>query len=198
MKTQSEIIALVTIAALTITLISTAYFWGMPLIEKRQGAIKVERMKDMFDVYNFNSLPSKIENAIKGASEQLFSSPVDGVWKVNKSENHLTFESISKSSNIAIGYGWISIYDSCNNNTGKCERNPGIFGLDKPFCICARADREGTVFKISYRISFRNLTSDSQIFQYKIESLPQPTNLKNIRIVFSKIDKDNIITFYFT
>ncbi|MCS7123723.1 MAG: hypothetical protein RMJ17_04140 [Candidatus Aenigmarchaeota archaeon] len=198
MKSQSEIVALVTIAVLTITLVSSAYFWGMPLIEKRQSSIKVERLRDMFDVYSFNSLPSKIENAVKGASNQLFSSPIDGIWKVNSSENYISFETIAKSTNIAVEHGWLSIFDSCNISNGKCERSEGIFGLDKFFCICARADREGEYFRISYKINFRNLTSDRETFEYRVESPLKSTSLKNLQISFSKKDKTNIIMIYFS
>lgn len=196
MKAQSEIVGLVTVLTISIVLVSTAYFWGMPLIEKRQDSIKAERVREMFDVNNFNSFPSLIERVIRTGNFEIFSSKVDGVWRVNKSENSVSFEFTSKSTNIANDI-WVSIYDACNNN-GICSNNYGILGVQKPFCICATSRVVGDRYLIIYKVSFRNLNSTSnEIFSHSVNSNLENVNLKNVKIEKSTSGNNILIQLTF-
>jgi len=182
-KSQSEIVALVSIAVLTISLISTAYFWGMPLIQKRQDSIKVDRLRDMFNIYNPNSLPYKIENLLITGSQQIFVSSIDGIWKLD--ENSITFQTSTKTTNVAPDIGWVSFYDSCDTN-GNCNKNIGTLGTDKPFCICVNSTRAADFYLVSYKISLRNLTDNYNNYSYSFEFTTPSSNLKSLILNLAK------------
>lgn len=185
-KGQADILSAVIIVIIALSLVSTAYMWGIPLIEKRQHTALVERAAKYFDRNNVNSLASKIEYIAKYGGETTFSLDIDGTWflcpydEISPHNNSIQFTFFSKVSNIAEDYGWIP-------NT--CGSPPGELGIDDPSIVCARADTTGTGYSITYKIWFREL-DESPEKGYKIVLVPRNeegpfiSTTKSIRISY--------------
>jgi len=183
MKAQADIISSVIIIIIAITLVSTAYMWGMPLIRKRQDTALVERAYKFFDRNNFNSIVKKIEYIAKNGGEDTFSIDINGVWTFYpcpatdgggcscdssipgletcvSGNNSIQFSFFSKVSNIAVDEGWVSL-STANTNT------VGTVGVDDASVVWARSDRAGDGFNITYKVWFREL-DESPTKGYKI------------------------------
>jgi hypothetical protein len=83
MKAVSEIISVVMIVVISIGLISAAYMYGLPLIQKSQDKSTLERIISFFDYYNPSSLPQKIEFVANTGSTEVLTLDAQGVWEVH-------------------------------------------------------------------------------------------------------------------
>jgi FlaG/FlaF family flagellin (archaellin) len=173
-KAISEIISAVLIVLISISLVGTAYMWGMPMITKRQDASTTDRAYSYFDRENSNSLVRKVESVAKNGGQETFVSDVDGLWSVHEysllaeENNSLEFETFSKVSNIAIstatnGIGWVALTPG-----GSCPPLKGIVGFDPSYVVCAKAEQQGDGFAIKYRIWFRELYDAAGTKGYKV------------------------------
>jgi len=170
-KAQADIISVMLIVVLSIGLVSVAYTWGLPLIQKRQDTFLVDKVKSNFDQNNLNSLPSRIERAANSASEETFTLDVSGLWILSpygttgNQNNSISFTFFSKVTDAAPGSGWQSLTPN-----SQCPPATGTLSVDKPSVVCRRADSSGNGYNITYRIWFRNLTDiqSTQIFTIKL------------------------------
>ncbi|HKZ45495.1 MAG TPA: hypothetical protein VJ343_02210 [archaeon] len=182
MKAQSDIISSVIIIIIAISLVSTAYMWGMPLIQKRQDTALSDRVGKFFDPNNYNSIIKKIEYIAKNGGEDTFNLDVDGLWTLfscpsadgisecscdvlttgcNTENNSVQFSFFSRVTNIAYDQGWVSLSAT---NTGGI----GTVGIDNTFVVWAKAVKSGEGFQITYKIWFREL-DESPTKGYKID-----------------------------
>ncbi|MEM5790539.1 MAG: hypothetical protein QXP77_00575, partial [Candidatus Aenigmatarchaeota archaeon] len=152
-KAQVDIISAIIIVIIALTLFSAAYFWGMPLIQKRQDTALVERAFKYFDPKNPNSIGRRIEYVANFGGEQTFSIDLDGIWilkqfnDVSEENNSLLFTISSKISNVAPNFGWVP-FSSNIQEIGK-------LGLDDPSVVFERADSSGGRYDITLRVWFR-------------------------------------------
>jgi hypothetical protein len=180
-KAQSDIISALIIITIAIGLVSSAYMWGLPLIQKRQDAALSERVSNYFDQKNENSLPSEIEYVANNGGEQTFNLDVDGLWLLSPSENSISFTFFSRATNIGKD-DWISL------TTGAtCPPSIGVIGIDKPSVVCARSGNLADGFNITYKVWFRRLNESSGIRFYEINLTqdlrgPLTSTGKNVRI----------------
>jgi len=176
-KAISEIISAVLLVVISISLVGTAYMWGMPMITKRQDASTTDRAYSYFNRENSNSMVRKLESVAKNGGQETFMSDVDGLWSVHEyslvaeENDSLEFETASKVSNIAIstatnGIGWVALTPG-----GSCPPLKGIAGLDPSYVVCARAETSGDGFRIRYRIWFRELDDAAGTKGYKVNLL---------------------------
>jgi len=70
LKGQSDIISIVLIIIIAIGLVSTAYTWGIPLIQKQQDTALVVRVANFFSNDNVNSLQKKIVSVATNGGEE--------------------------------------------------------------------------------------------------------------------------------
>lgn len=190
LKGQSDIISIVLIIIIAIGLVSTAYTWGIPLIQKQQDTGVVERIANYFSNDNVNSIQKKIVSVATNGGEETFSEDESGFWQLisNSSSsvfnNSLSFTIFSRVSNIAVG-GWTSL------NGVSCPASPGTIGED-PYALCARADSIGNGFNVTYLVQFRPLYSSTQ--GYEIFLLQHPSGLNNSVSKVLRIQKGSSYT----
>jgi hypothetical protein len=170
MKGQTDIISVVVIFVISLGLVSTAYLWGIPLIEKRQDTALVDRVGTSFDKYNDNSLERKIEYIANNGGAYTFVADTNGIWYFNSSENSLSFSFTAKASKIAtntttpgpIPIGWVAL-SSGNTNVN------GTLGIDDSFIVYARSDLANSgLYNITYKVQFRTLWDSTQTNGFKI------------------------------
>ncbi len=174
MKAQADILSAVLIVIMSIGLVSTAYTWGVPLIQKRQDTSMIERTYKYFARDNPSSLTRKIENIAKYGGEDTFTVDLAGMFqKANwrwvlypctsesevcsctdeacKSENNtIQLTVASKVSNVAVDYGWIP---------SICGGLPGIISTQPSF-VCGKAVKGDDMIEVTYKTWFRELDED--------------------------------------
>jgi len=173
-KAQSDILSAVLIVAIALALASSAYTWGIPLIQKRQDTALSERIDSSFNQENVNSLPNTIEAIANNGGEKNFIIDAKGLWVLNTFEsggNYIQFIFATKASKFA------------TDTTNPISLTPGVdcasysppngtLGLDKASVVCVNATRVGDEIQITYRVLFRELYEN-----------PFATNAKGYQIV---------------
>jgi hypothetical protein len=163
-KGQADIITAVIILILAISLFSLGYRYIKPMLEKRQDEAMVERVRNAFDQSNPSSLSSKIESVSKLGGEDTFTLDINGFWELNESEDSISFKFNSKVTDIAAGLGWISLTEG-----ESCPPSSGTVGSDKISVVCAKAEKVGETYEITYKIFFRELEDPITNRIYKID-----------------------------
>lgn len=172
-KAQSDIISMVMIVIITMGLVGTAYTWGIPLIEKQQSGIIVERLyHNYFDINNANSLPRLIEDVANSDVEgvvRVFTVSETGLWElsgydeVGEQNNSIQFTINAKVSNIGMDIGWIPM-----TTGGTCPPITGTLGVDEEGVVCVKAETIENGYKITYRLWSRELEEGGGAKGYKI------------------------------
>lgn len=187
-KAQADIISAVIIVLIAVGLTATALMWGLPLIQKRQDSIVVERVSKVF-----RELPSKITSVANVGGVDTITMDTNGVWVLDESKNMLSFTFFSKVSDKAVGI-WIG--------GGECQPDgfngkSGELGLDEPCVVCVRSDEFGSGYNITYQIGCRQLNSPDNSYLIKLvpTSGVKISTSKAIRISRgSVITQDKLIT----
>jgi len=192
-KAISEIISVVMIVVISIGLISAAYMYGLPLIQKSQDKSTLERTISFFDYNNPSSLPKKIEFVANTGSAEVLTLDTQGIWEVHPFNensplnNSIIFSFFSKVTNI-------DTQDPISLTPGStCSSRSGIVGKDSFSVVCIKGSPVFDGYNITYMIFLRNLTSPSgEIYSIKIVS-PTGTIMrstgKTLRISRESIDK---------
>lgn len=194
MKSQANIISAVIVIIIAITLVSTAYMWGIPLIRKRQDTALVERAKNYFDRENSNSLVRKIEFVAAHGGEDTFTLDINGIWvlylhdEVSPENNSIQFSFSAIVSNIGVNQSWIPLGSGFTGPVGK-------IGVDKAGVVFRRAYESPQGYNITYKTWFREL-EETSTKGYKINLLswspggPTASTGKTIRISRGEIYTD--------
>jgi len=195
MKAQADIISSVIIIIIAISLVSTVYMWGMPLIKKRQDATLSSRVRASFESTNFNSIQKKIEYIANNGGEDTFYLDVNGIWTVYSCDsvdggdcscdpsaqglescatenNSIQFSFFSTVSSIADDVGWVSI-------STTDPKEVGVSGEDSSL-VWARSDSIGEGYKITYKVWFRELVQNPTT-SYKIDIIPPSSTPPGIK-----------------
>ena len=193
MKGQSDIVGMVLVVLISISLLSLAYTWGMPLIQKKQDTTKYERVFSIFDPNNPNSFERKIIYVANTESDYVFSSDYSGNWILDQNENSVSFSFVSKVTGVKASNEWFSLIPS-----KSCLANQeGVLGVDEPFVVCVKSKPIGDSYEITFKIWFINLTDTSQGKKYYIELFPvslATSEGKTVRIQFQTHFEDNQIS----
>jgi len=208
-KAQSDIISAVIILIIALGLMSAAYFWGLPIIQKRQDTSLVDRSYSYFNQGNTNSLPNVIEAIANSGGDKTFFVDVKGIWILNEEKNYIEFTHTSKVSRFAVSREGVTPYSISLTPGAQCTPQPtnGTLGLDKASVVCVQASTIGNQINITYRVWFRDLYENPYSDTgkgYKIvlkqhDSGVSSSTEKSIRIFFSdtnqtKVGKKTLIT----
>lgn len=190
LKAQADIITAVIIITIAIGLFSSAYMWGMPLIQKRQHEAIANRVRGYFDQTKPSSLPNRIEFiASAGRGEEIFNIDANGGWVLNATGDWIQFTFLSKVSNVGIGEEV-----SLTPGASCTSLQAGYVGEDRASVVCVNVTQVGDIFEIRYRVYFRELKERDGIRSYKIDlvpSEPERSTTKSLRISFVGIEEQN-------
>lgn len=207
-KGISTVISAALVIAIALGLTSTAYIWGVPLIEKRQEASITEKVYSQFSQSNQNSLPKMIEDVANNRGVRTFTIGADGIWILNEDEDSIEFTFTSKTSNIAVGTeNPVSLTRGvqCTGSPSSVPPQPqnspspliGTIGQDSSSVVCVIANRlaDADLFEIKYKIWFRELNDNpfSPTRGFKIDLMQDPTGLDTSSSKTVKTSFDNSI-----
>lgn len=192
-KAQADIISAVLIIIMGLGLVSVAYTWGIPLIQKRADTTLVERTYKTFDRNNERSITIIIEFISNRGGEDIISLDTSGLWTLYPStdttpeNNSIQFSFPAKVSNIAVDQGWIPLSSGSTNAVG-------IHGFDYPSVVFGRADSTAGGYNITYKTWFRELNETVANKIYKINLVKHPSSPltssgKTVRILSGDVKK---------
>jgi len=198
-KAQADIISAVLIIIMGLTLVSVAYMWGIPLIEKRADTTLVERTYKTFDPNNERSVTRMIKHISNYGGEDVVSLDTNGLWtlypndSITPENNSIQFSFQSKVSNIGVDGGWIPLSSGSTNPIGE-------FGLDESYVVFGRADTAPGGYNITYKAWFRslNVTSTNKIYNVILVKHPSgslTSSGKTLRVLRGEVKEQvNLIT----
>ncbi len=170
MKAQSEPLGYLLIIALSIFLISSALYWGVPWIQKNIDNQKILKYYDeCCNSLNSKSLPNILKDVIFQKTEKVYYTSIDGTWNIY--DNSITLKFFSKAEFFNPQDKWIFI-DGCNKDI--CN-----FGLDPFYSIYAMSKKLGDVYEIIFNITLKKIKYENNIFEIKL--LSEKTTYSNVR-----------------
>jgi len=195
-KGISTVISAALIVAIALGLTSTAYIWGIPLIQKRQEASLTEKVYSQFSQTNQNSLPKMIEDVANNRGVRTFTIGADGTWVLNENEDSIEFTFTSKTSNVATGtQSPISLTSGvqCTGTSPPNSPSPptGTLGQDSSSLVCVIATTETELFTIKYKVWFRELNDNplSPTQRFKIDLIKEGLDRSSGNIVKITFDE---------
>jgi hypothetical protein len=200
-KAQADMVSVIIIVAISLALASVAYFWGFPLIQKRQDTALVERVDGYFSQDNGNSLPIIIENVANSGGEKTFYANVKGLWILNDSSkggNYIQFTFMAKASKFAVD----SAYPISLTKGAQCSQpiENGTIGIDKASIVCVQSNKFGDSINVTYKIFFRDLYENAYSAGgrgYRIELKADPSGFemskeKSIKISYTGVRQETV------
>ncbi|MBM3304223.1 MAG: hypothetical protein FJY76_03925 [Candidatus Aenigmarchaeota archaeon] len=168
---QTEAVSLVLISGIVVSLVGAAYFWGMPLIEKRAASTDFTSASNL--ITDINKKILSLANAGGGKAEIELSKPVTLVPAEAQDNNN---------NSLIVTYGVRQpiIYPSAEGGTlylgatnfGDASESIGVFGQSSPGVITVRQNvmPEGNYYILSTKLWYRQLrTSGAQVKSYVIK-----------------------------
>lgn len=163
---QSQVVTAVLLGGILVVGISSAYTWGIPLLEKNQDANTLENT-----LSSFETLGSEIESvARRGDSSQITFTVGDGILQVNPENNSIEYAITTRAAYVSTS-GWVSLND--NNMRGLLEggypQQYGVQGQDVPGVIIARARDMTDGYRTTYKLKFREMRDVDAGESYQID-----------------------------
>lgn len=163
---QSQVVTAVLLGGILVVGISSAYTWGIPLLEKNQDANTLEDT-----LSSFETLSGEIESvARRGDSSQVTFTVEDGILQINPENNSIEYAITTRAAYVSTS-GWVSLND--NNMRGLLEGEyPGQYGVqgqDVPGVIIARARDTTEGYRTTYKLKFREMRDVDAGENYQID-----------------------------
>ncbi|RLJ02859.1 MAG: hypothetical protein DRP11_02480 [Candidatus Aenigmatarchaeota archaeon] len=146
-----------------VTLVTGAYLWGKPLVEKQTDTVKIDNAVSLMKEIN----EKIIEVARHGGKERLRLN-VPGEFRIVENDINDTIEMKFKVSGTTISTGNDIVLVGGSNNT------EGVVG-DEPGIVTIRADPLDGSYEITLKVFYRLLSAGSNEF-YKIDLISSGRN----------------------
>lgn len=160
MKGQTPAVTAVLITSVIVGSVATAYIWGTPLLEKRQGQADLQQVEN--NVIQLHDKIMQVSNSGSGTTEQIeFSSQSDTELRIDGEENYIDITTQAMQSPYPRD-SWTLIEGKSLQNLSFSETGDyGIQAEDTPGVVAVRptGPTENTVLR--YRIEFRNILADT-------------------------------------
>lgn len=179
-KGQSDIIAVILVVLIAIGLVSVAYAFGIPLIEKSQDRAIDSRVRAFFDPGNVNSLPEKVKTVANNGGTESINLDVNGQMTLDETENSISFLFRSRVTSIAPDLSppndWVSLTgEPCPSSGGAQD---GFIGISEPFIVCAKSvSRDNGFFDVTYKMYMRELDDAEQKNGFLVQLKKNPISL---------------------
>lgn len=152
---QAQIVSAVLIIGITILVISSAYFWGIPLIEKSQTSSKINKAQTLMLV-----IDDSMNDVIQHGGKKSILLNLEGKLEVSEELNSIRYFVDSKGANIATT-DWVPLNDEnmfgISGIGGSEEGSPGIIGSNKDGVLIAKAIKSGNDYINEFRLAYREL-----------------------------------------
>jgi hypothetical protein len=158
-KGQTPAVTAVLITTVIVGSVATAYIWGTPLLEKRQGQADLQGVEN--NVIELHSKIIEVSNSGSGTTERVeFSGDSNTELRINAEEDTITVSTQAQQSPYP--------RDSWNLIRGKSLQNlsfgTGDYGIESenlPGIVAVRPSGSAETTSLRYQIEFRNILADT-------------------------------------
>ncbi len=134
--------------------ITSAYLWGLPLLQKNQDVddlrTSLDRMKELSEAIDSISR--------RGGSRRISFNVGKGSLAVDTVDDTITYSVSTSAAYVSTG-GWVPLNEDDMNGIRRIDNGTGygIVGQDKPGVVIGRSRPEGENFHTTYTLAFREL-----------------------------------------
>lgn len=150
-----EAFSAILVTGIMLTIVSSVYFWGLPLIEKNKDISTLENSESWI-----RELNDRIKYVANHGGRDRLRVTVPGTIKVSTLSNSITLETKTKGSIYAVG---AKIPLSKN----VCAGFSGTWGIDEPSTICVEPQQVEDHYLHKYELQF--LTLQGIVQNYRLE-----------------------------
>ncbi len=142
MKGQTQIVTTMLLTMVTVAVVGTVYFYGLPLIEKNKDIATLQKTEDFIKL-----LDDKIKIVANGGSAELpFNIP--GLFIFNNSNGTIEIKVKTRRTIYATGAEVPLVGDLEGGN---------VWGVNKQEIIYVKAEKVGNAFVNSYNLNYKQL-----------------------------------------
>ncbi len=165
-KAQSGVVTAVILAGIMVAGISSAYTWGLPLLQKQQDTDKLES-----SLQKMNNIAGEIRKAARrGGSSTIEFDLGEGFLDINVSDNSISYSTVTSAAYVSPD-SWVPLNENDMNGIKEAGLGgkAGTQGKDKPGVIIGKADLQGDEYKTTYKLKYRQLRDPSAGKAYLIQ-----------------------------
>ena len=190
MKGQTQAVTAVLTTGVIVGAVASAYVWGIPLIEKRQGQAEINSLES--SVLEVESAIDSVSDSGEGSRESVELGLQNGAVRVNATGNYIEITAYASGAQYPVNT-WRML-------RGKEERG---LSIDSGEYAISGSDQAGTVAAkrvsdansaIKYRVEFRNMQvstpSGNALKQVDLQSSGSPRASGDVEIVVMNDGKE--------
>lgn len=183
MKGQTNAISIILVTGIVVGLVGTAYFWGLPLIEKRSTITKFTTAETFAKKLN----EKIIDIANSDSGHKTLDIPFGAIkvvpYSPGEESNYILFE-FEVSQPLVLNSSIVYLEEATFEDVTS---EVGVFGISSPSVLSMESEPFGDEFKIKIKIQYRELDSSDPRKGYKIvlDSIKKTGNSK-ITISYGK------------
>jgi hypothetical protein len=158
-KGQTPPVTAVLITSLIVGSVATAYVWGTPLLEKRQGQADLQNVEN--NVVQIHDRILEVSNSGSGTTKRVdFSSSSGAELRINEEQDYISITTEAEQSPYPRG-SWNLIRGKSLQNLSFGNGDYGIEQDDLPGVLAVRPSSSAGTTVLRYQIEFRNILADS-------------------------------------
>ncbi|MBI2173184.1 MAG: hypothetical protein HYT73_03180 [Candidatus Aenigmarchaeota archaeon] len=157
MKGQTQAISLVLISGILIGVVSSVYFWGLPLIQKNQD-ISILQNSEQF----MKALNEKVKNVANNGGRDKLTITVSGIFRFDPADSGLFSYSVETDGTIYATNAEIPL------SRNPCSAQSGEWGKKDPEVLCVKSIGDAR-YTTTYTLRYIRLDSGSRSFRIKLD-----------------------------
>lgn len=183
MKGQSEALTPILLTGIMIAVVSAAYLWGMPLIQKNKDTVYLKRSETFM-----NELSNKIKFVANNGGKSTIYFNIPGTFRFFPDQDYIEINLTTDGTIYSVGGTVYFVGNSDNSN---------IWGVDEPYTLHERTNMIGKKYMTSYVFQTIPLCEGSRC--YKIDLVGNtlsvgPNHQITIENVNTKTEVNNGVT----
>lgn len=183
MKGQTQAVTAVLTTGVIVGAVASAYVWGIPLIEKRQGQAEINSLES--SVLEIESTIDSVSNSGEGSKESIELDLQNGDVMVNSTGNYIEVTAYGSGASYPLG-SWRLLRGSERRGLSIDSGIYAISGSDQGGIVAAKRVSDSNS-AIKYRIEFRNMKvstpSGEALQQVDLQSSGSPRASGDVEIV---------------
>jgi len=190
MKGQTQAVTAVLTTGVIVGAVASAYVWGIPLIEKRQGQAELNSLES--SVKGLESAVDSVSNSGQGSRESVELDLENGQVNVNSSGNYIEITAYADGSSYPVD-SWKLLRGSERRGLSIDSGYYAVRGTDEAGIVAAKRVSDSTP-TIKYRVEFRNMKvstpSGSALRQVDLQSIGSAQATGDVEVVLTNEGKE--------
>ncbi len=167
---QSQVLTAVILGGIILAAITSAFLWGLPLIEKNQDVQTAQ--KTLGDVTDLSGAMEQVVQ--EGGSRSETVDLGSGTLRIDIDEDMLTYQTMHRGAYVSVG-DWVPLNENDVQGVQGTDGSDGhgIRGVDRHGVLVGRAEPSGNEFFTTYRLAYRPLKAPNSDQTYQVDLVEQ-------------------------